>query len=60
MLEQGCNYIDDPILSIAEFFEIRIENLEKSILPRDSPFHSPRDRNRRILRKGKSPCTKVQ
>ena len=33
MVEQGYNYLDDPIYSMAEFFKRRIENLEKSILP---------------------------
>ena len=33
MIQQGYNYLDDPINSMAEFFETRIENLEKSILP---------------------------
>ena len=28
MVEQGYNYIDCPILSMAEFFETRIKNLE--------------------------------
>ena len=31
MIEQGYNYLDGPIHSMAEFFETRIENLEKSI-----------------------------
>ena len=31
MVEQGYNYLDGPIHSMAEFFETRIENLEKSI-----------------------------
>ena len=33
MVEQGYNYLDGPIHSMAEFFETRIENLEKSIPP---------------------------
>ena len=33
MVKQGYNYLDGPIHSIAEFFETRIENLEKSIFP---------------------------
>ena len=32
MADQGQNYLDGPIHSMAEFFEIRIKNLEKSIL----------------------------
>ena len=31
IVEQGYNYLDGPIHSMAEFFETRIENLEKSI-----------------------------
>ena len=31
MVEQGYNYSDGPIHYAAEFFETRIENLEKSI-----------------------------
>ena len=31
MVEQGYNYLDGPMQSMAEFFEVRIENLEKSI-----------------------------
>ena len=30
MAEQGCKYLDGPIHSMAEFFETRIENVEKS------------------------------
>ena len=30
MVEQGYNYVDGPIHSIAEYFDTRIENLEKS------------------------------
>ena len=33
MVEQKYNYLDGPIHSMAEFFETRIENLEKSIPP---------------------------
>ena len=33
MVEQGYNYLDCLIRSMAEFFETRIENLEKSIQP---------------------------
>ena len=33
MVEQGYNYLDGYIHSMAEIFERRIENLEKSILP---------------------------
>ena len=33
IVEQGYNYLDGPIHSVAEFFETRIENLEKSIPP---------------------------
>ena len=33
MVKQGYNYLDGPIHSMAEFFETRIENLEKSIPP---------------------------
>ena len=29
MVKQGCNYIDNSIQSMGEFFEIRIENLER-------------------------------
>ena len=33
MIEHGYNYLDGPIHSIADFFETKIENLEKSIPP---------------------------
>ena len=33
MVEQGYNYLDVPIHSMVEFFEMRIENLDKSIPP---------------------------
>ena len=33
MVKQGYNYLDGPIHSKVEFFETRIENLEKSITP---------------------------
>ena len=33
MVEQGDNYLDSPVHAMAEFFEIRIENLEKLIPP---------------------------
>ena len=33
MVEQEYNYLEGPIHSMAEFFETRIENLEKSIPP---------------------------
>ena len=33
IIEQGYNYLDGPIHAMAEFFETRIENLEKSIPP---------------------------
>ena len=33
MVEQGYNYSGGPIYAMAEFFETRIENLEKSISP---------------------------
>ena len=33
MVEQGYNYLDGAIHSMAEFFETRIKNLEKSIPP---------------------------
>ena len=42
VVEQGYNYIDDPIDFMVEFFETRIENLEKII----SPSVSSRNRNK--------------
>ena len=33
IVEHGCNYLDGPNHSMAEFFDMRIENLEKSIPP---------------------------
>ena len=33
MVEQGYSYLDGPIHAMVEFFETRIENLEKSISP---------------------------
>ena len=46
MVEQGYNYLVGSIHSMAEFFETRIENLEKSI-----PL-SVRSRNRKKSKKG--------
>ena len=46
MLEQGHNYLDGPIHSMAEFFETRIENLEKSI-----PLSVP-SRNKKKFKEG--------
>ena len=45
-VEQGYNYLDGLILSIAEFFQTRIENLGKSI-----PLSFP-SRNRKKHEKG--------
>ena len=47
MIEQGYNYLDGPIHAMAEFFESRIENLEKSIPP------SVSSRNPKKSKKGK-------
>ena len=33
MIEQGYLYLNDPVHGMAEFFETRIENLEKSVPP---------------------------
>ena len=46
MVEQGYNYLNGPIHSITEFFETRIENLEKSI-----PLSVP-SRNKKKSKKG--------
>ena len=46
MVEQGCNYLDGPIHSMAKLFKIRIENLEKSIPP------SVPSRNNKKFKKG--------
>ena len=46
MVERGYNYLDDPIHSMAVFFETRIENLEKSIPPSDP------SRNKKKSKKG--------
>ena len=46
MVEQGYNYLDGRINSMAEFFETRIENLEKSIPPNVPP------RNKKKSKKG--------
>ena len=48
MIEQGYKYLDGPIHSMAEFFETRIENLEKSIPP-----SVPSRNNKRKSKKGK-------
>ena len=45
-VEQGYNYLNGPIQSMAVFFEIRIENLEKSI-----PSSVP-SRNKKKPKKG--------
>ena len=52
MVEQGYNYLDDPIHSVAEFFETRIENLEKSIPP--SVPSSNRKRKKKGYKKRKA------
>ena len=46
MVEHGYNYLDGLIHAMAEFFETRIENLEKSIPP------SVPSRNNRESKKG--------
>ena len=46
MVEEGYNYLDSPIHSMTEFFEIMIENLEKSI-----PLSVP-SRNNKKSKKG--------
>ena len=46
MIEQGYNYLDGLIHCMAEFFETRIGNLEKSIPP------SVLSRNRKKSKKG--------
>ena len=46
MVEHGYNHLDGPIYSMEEFFETRIENLEKSIPP------SVPSRNKKNPRKG--------
>ena len=46
MVEQGYNYLDGPIHAMAEFFETRIENLEKLI-----PLSLP-SRNKKQSKKG--------
>ena len=46
MVKQGYNYLDSPIHFMAEFFETRIENLEKSIPP------SVPSRNRKKSKRG--------
>ena len=33
MVEYGYNYLDGPVYFMTEFFETRIENLEKSMPP---------------------------
>ena len=33
MVEQGYNYLDGSIIAMTEFFQTRIENIEKSISP---------------------------
>ena len=45
MLEQGYNYLDDPIHAIAEFFETRIKNLEIWI-PASAPSRSKKKSKR--------------
>ena len=52
MVEQGYNYLDGPIHTMAEFFKTRIENLEKSIPPSvPSRNKNPRKVLRKRLRK---------
>ena len=51
MEEQIYNYLDGPIQSMAEFFETRSENLEKSI-PLQVFLQETRKRTRKVPRKG--------
>ena len=46
MIEHVYNYLDGPIHSMVEFFEIKIEHLEKSIPPRIHP------RNKKTKKRG--------
>jgi len=50
MIEQGYNYLDGPIHSMAEFFETRIENLEKSIPP-SVPSRNGKQKSRKASKK---------
>ena len=45
---QGCNYLDGPINSMAEFFATSIENLEQSI----PPTQETTGKARKVPRKG--------
>ena len=53
MAEQGYNYLDGPIYSMAEIIETRIENLEKTIPP------SVHSRNRKKSKKSTKKRTAV-
>ena len=52
MVEQGYNYLDCPIHSMTEFFETRIENLEKSI--QSSVSSRNKKENNKSLKKRKA------
>ena len=52
MIEQGYNYLDGLIHCMAEFFETRIGNLEKSIPP--SVLSRNRKKSKKGYKKGKS------
>ena len=52
MIEQGYSYLDVPIHSMAEFFETRIENLEKSIPPSVPSRNRKKSKKKSKKRKG--------
>ena len=53
MIEQGYNYLDGPIHAMAEFFETRIENLEKSIPPSVSSRNPKKSKKEKKKEKSK-------
>ena len=52
IVEQGYNYLDGPVHSMAEFFETRIEILQKSIPP-SVPSKNKKTKRKALIRQAK-------
>ena len=51
MIEQVYNYLDEPVQAMAEFFETRTNNLEKSIPPSVTSRSRKKNKNNHKKRK---------
>ena len=49
-VKQGYNYLDDSIQSMAEFFEIKIENIERFDSEKDSRRTSSTRKGNKLIR----------